>query len=275
MRRFAQPLAFVLLWAAGCTFEPGSGFATITGAEVAAFFEPGAARDLGEGVLLTDLGYHIEVSELTLGVDAISLEELRTSGGGGGVFDPAEPPPGYSLCHGGHCHADDGSLVGYEEIQAELSGGGASYASLAVLPVGADLDMLDGDSLELDEVFPSRELPRATIARVALSLETLRVRAVVTGGSGPHDLGEREVSFDVDLEIASQVTVATNRTVDRDASETIDLHVDLVTDGTLFDQLDMLTLAGEEDSLVLTEIDSPASLALAGALLESGLVVSF
>ena len=35
------------------------------------------------------------------------------------------PPPGYSLCHGGHCHTTDGGIESYEEIEAKLAGGGA------------------------------------------------------------------------------------------------------------------------------------------------------
>jgi len=275
MRRITSVTLLALVSISGCTFEPGTGFATITEAEVAAFFEPGAARQLDDGNLLTDLGYHIDVEELSLRVESISLDEFRASGGSEGSFDPADPPPGYTLCHGGHCHADDGSLVSYEDVQAEMAGGGSSFTPLATLPVEADLDILDDETILLDEVLPSRELPRGTIARVVMSLGSLNLRATVTGGTNEYDLGDREVDFSADLDISTPITVVTSRSIDRDSSETIELHVDLIADGTLFDGLDIRALADEDDRVVFENMDEPAALVLTGSLLGSDLVVSF
>src|SRR5688500_12710612 len=83
----------------GCTLDPGHGFSTMEPGELHAELRPSATRDLGDHTLLTDLGYHVQVSLARLHVAAVELLELRGStGGGGGVFDPADPPEGYTLC---------------------------------------------------------------------------------------------------------------------------------------------------------------------------------
>ena len=43
---------------------------------------------------------------------------------------PGKPPPGYTLCHNGHCHHPSGRLVPYAEIEAELAGGGVGTAAV-------------------------------------------------------------------------------------------------------------------------------------------------
>src|SRR5688572_4227131 len=151
----SRPHRLVLLLGIGtlaCTFEDGHGFSTVDRASLEARLEPGVARDLGNHTVLTDVGYQVHLDSATLEVDEVALEELVGGGASGGTsFDPANPPPGYSLCHGGHCHADDGRLVEYAEIEAELAGGGARFSPVVTLPVDRGLDWLDGDAIALDE----------------------------------------------------------------------------------------------------------------------------
>lgn len=85
-------------------------------------FEPPAARLDEARRLKTANDFRVELEGVE--VEAGPVELLAEVEGAG--FDPSAPPPGYSLCHNGHCHADDGRLVSYEEIAAELAGGGGS-----------------------------------------------------------------------------------------------------------------------------------------------------
>ena len=90
----------------GCAFGPGHGFGEIAAADLAVAFEPGEARDLGDGWVLANTGDRFTLDTLVFTVESLDL--LALEGGGSATFDPANPPAGYSLCHGGHCHADDG-----------------------------------------------------------------------------------------------------------------------------------------------------------------------
>ncbi|HMR10666.1 MAG TPA: hypothetical protein PKA88_33040, partial [Polyangiaceae bacterium] len=94
----------VALLGTACTFERGTAYASVESAQLDVRFDPGAARDLGGNTVLTDLGYAVHVSSFTLDIGDLSLQELKSSGSESqGSFDPANPPPGYSSCHGGHC----------------------------------------------------------------------------------------------------------------------------------------------------------------------------
>lgn len=90
-------------------------------------FEPSAARLDEAGRLKTANDFRVELERVE--VEAGPVELVAEMEGAG--FDPSAPPPGYSLCHNGHCHADDGRLVSYEEIAAELAGGGSEVVVAA------------------------------------------------------------------------------------------------------------------------------------------------
>lgn len=157
----------------GCAFGEGGHFAEVS-ATLEARLAPAADRDLGGGwqKLNTDFSARITRAELT--IEHVELQDL---GGGGEAlgFDPANPPPGYSLCHGGHCHSDEGALVSYEDIAAELAGGGAAAARTVVaLEVGqADLLAPARRALACEPScgLPLVHLGRARLVPVSLVLE--------------------------------------------------------------------------------------------------------
>jgi hypothetical protein len=228
----------------GCTFEPGTGFATLDAVTLETRLDPGEARDLDGGVL-SDLGYVVRLERLELQLGTFELEELRGSTGlGSGRFDPAEPPVGYSLCHGGHCHADDGRLVPYAEVEAELSGGGASFAAVVSLPVQSSVDLLVGQSLRLETVAPSSELPEVELRRAGLSVAGIELGAAVSGAALTEPL-----PFELSWSEPVRVTGALELSVDRDAPEHLQLTASFRPDGTLFDGVDFASLAesGELD----------------------------
>lgn len=111
--------ACVALLAAGCVSGPGQPWG-VADLHLEAGFPIPADRRLADGSLLTAAGYGIALERVRLGIDGVDLGMAVT--GGPSAFDPSDPPPGYSLCHNGHCHADGGGLPTYAEIAAKLLG---------------------------------------------------------------------------------------------------------------------------------------------------------
>ena len=221
-------LPAALLLATACTLEAGSGFATLEAGTLEVGLDRASSRIDGDTVL-TDEGQAVQLTSFVLAVSRIELQELEGSVGTGGSFDPAHPPAGFTLCHGGHCHAADGSLVSYEEIQAMLSGGSVSWRPVVTLPVDRELDVLSTERVALDVFQPSAELPQATLGRVYVALERLRLTGSVGGRS-----------FEIDVPLGGRGFVATiNRPIDRDHAAEIELNVEVAVGGRLFDDVDL------------------------------------
>lgn len=246
----------LLLLLAACTFQPGTGFTRLNATSLEAALVPGEARDLGDHAVLTRQSYAVALDRMDLAVGEVVLEAL--GGGGSTTFDPANPPDGYTLCHGGHCHAEDGSLVSYAEIEAELAGGTATWSAVATLPVGLTLDLLDPVPLDLTEVEPSPELPMADVRRLVVRVEGLALSGEVSGG----DLADAFLSFEADLEGAVDLATDLDLPIDRDQAPTLSLAVTVEPDGTLFDDLAFSALA-EDGTVTLTTTDEAGATVLA------------
>lgn len=259
--RFATGLGALALTsagAAGCALEAGHGFGTVAEASLSAALVPGEARDLGDHTLLTDLAYHVRVERAEIHVQRLALEELRGGGGGGGGrFDPAHPPPGYTLCHGGHCHAEDGRLVDYADIEAELAGGAASFVPIATFEVGTTFDLLTETRVVLGSPSPSHELPPGTIRRVSLAVTTLSIMGEASRGPAGDGLGEERVPLAVELPIRGALTTGVERALDRDHERVIRLQVGLVVDGTLLDGIELAALAGPDRESIVIDVSRP------------------
>jgi hypothetical protein len=218
-----------LLCAPGCALQEGHGFATLERASLKASFEPEPARTFGDRVL-SNQGYFIAVERFVLGLDALLLASLVSSGSA--AFDPQAPPPGYSLCHSGHCHNEDGSLVSYEDIAAELAGGEQGFAPVATLPIEAQVDLLEPVALSLSPE-PSRELPRTTIDRASLRVVDAELDLRVSGGP----LSEETP---IQARIAAPLTAAAvlDVVVDRNSDPHLALECEVRYGARLFDDLD-------------------------------------
>jgi hypothetical protein len=92
----ASVLAAGLL-AASCAWEAGTPFATLE-ASLDARLEVPRDRDLGDGWQKLASGYELAIQQLEVEAGEIALLD---PGAGARGFDPANPPPGYSLCHNG------------------------------------------------------------------------------------------------------------------------------------------------------------------------------
>lgn len=265
MTRAASACVLAGLALLGCTFEPGTGYATLESARLDARLEPGRARDL-DGAVLTDLGYEVALDELSL--DAGTLELLDLTGTERLSFDAAHPPPGYTLCHGGHCHREDGAVVPYADVEAELAGGNASLVTVASLPVDRELDLLEGAEAILDTVEPSRELPKAEIRKLGLGAGRFRGTGQVRGGALTED-----AALSLDLEIEGRIEGPADLAISRDGPATLHLVAELVLDGTLFDGIDFATLV-DAGNIDIADVETQEGLTLTSAVLGSELGLS-
>jgi hypothetical protein len=268
MRRAPLLLLPLLLCLIGCTADAGHGFASLQPGAISAELRPSPARDLGDDTILTDVGYHVQLARARLHVTRVTLLELAAGAGSGGTFDPAHPPPGFSLCHGGHCHAEDGSTPSYEEIQAMLAGGSASFSPIVTIPVDRELDLLTAGSADLDAFEPSAELPRAVIARLEVELARFEIAAVVSGGEL-----EDEAELALTLPLTEPIAQTLSQTIDRDSPARLTPTVRLRIDGTLFDGLHFAALAAE--GRVVIEPASTAAAVLIESLVTSELSIEF
>lgn len=189
---------------AACAGDPGVGWGSIELDLRATWTVPDDRRADGDEVMLAG-GWlvTIEAVEWTLGGAELAIEEEAATGTGD-TFDPADPPAGYANCHGGHCHADDGRLVSYEEIAAEMAAGGGTTRRVLARFAGAGLPS--------DPNAPSRLLPCADSCLLVedapswLILEptALRIRGRVRDGRATPRL-DGTAAFEIDLPLTGLV----------------------------------------------------------------------
>lgn len=243
----------------GCAFEAGHGFGELEPVSFRAALTPGPARDLG-GAVLTGEGYAVTLDAFVWTVGGMHLMELQGGGGGGGsTFDPADPPDGYSLCHGGHCHSDSGALVDYADIEAELAGGAASFAALVSLAPPGTLDMLSAAQASLAPDEPVL----ADVSLTKLRLESVGVHMSGTVRREPDD--GFSATFDLDLALGGDLDAGLELPLGRGELPVIALSVALAPDGTLWDGLDFAALA--VDGSIPTDAESDFTIALGPRLL--------
>lgn len=127
MRLCRTEVLLVALAVNACAFDEGNvwGQADLG---LSASFAPPAERLTEAGRLKTSAGYALRLDAVEVSFGALSA--VMASDGGATVFDPANPPPSYSLCHNGHCHHESGALVDYEDIVAELAGAPTAAVSV-------------------------------------------------------------------------------------------------------------------------------------------------
>ncbi len=233
-----------------CTLDAGDPWVALAGGEVSAAFAPGA-RELPEGGVVSDLAATWRLDGFEVELAAVELVELQ--GAGGVEFDPASPPPGYSLCHGGHCHAEDGSLVDYSDIVAELSGGRATFVPVSGWTPAEPLDLLAGARIALGDPDLSA-LPEVTLARAEVRLTSVRL----AGEVGAEGLAPVPFTVEVD---ALTVSADLPFEVGRDAPARVRFTADWPVDGTLLDGLDVAALsdAGTLDAALAVSVPEALS----------------
>jgi hypothetical protein len=189
---------------AGCAFGAGGPYARVDASFEARLAAP-PDRDAGDGWQRLSNYYQVR---LTTAVVELGAVELVAAGGAGGAFDPANPPPGYSLCHGGHCHADDGRLVSYEDIAAELAGGAAARVVLRLDAPGT-VDLVAGASRDLG-CGASCDLPRGSVGLIRVPVTRLAFEGRVRDPLGRIEERALSIAIDGGL-VAAQVSLPADR----------------------------------------------------------------
>jgi len=207
--------------ASACTLEPGDGFATVEAGELE------LALVASDQPLTTDRGYRVELRELGVRVEHLLLLERTGPSAGDEAVEP-------SLCHGDHCHTEDGDSVEHED-SAEPDD---AYRPLVEAHVDRALDLLAGDHVALTDFEPSAELPEGSIDRLELELADLRVRARVEGG----ELTE-PAELELDLPLSAPITKDLSLAIDRDGPRALAPYVVVHLDGSLLDRFELASLA--------------------------------
>jgi hypothetical protein len=173
-------LAVLALWIPGCAFEEGNPWGRAD-LGLVLDFQPVDGRLTPEGRLKTASDYAVALDRLSVRVDAMSLVLGASGESALGEFDPANPPEGYGLCHGGHCHADDGRLVSYEEIAAEMGAEAGGGFRLDLPTVGSGAFDVAGGAAEVafGECPDACELEEGSLALVEASLTGLEAEGRV------------------------------------------------------------------------------------------------
>ena len=132
-RIFLSWIAAASLFSSGCAFGDGQPWGRIDPSVSVARDLPDSRVD-DQGRWITAADYAIEIEAREVAIVGVTLR-LSSAVASAAVFDPGAPPPGYSLCHNGHCHHDSGALVDYEDIAAELAASDTSGGlALELLP---------------------------------------------------------------------------------------------------------------------------------------------
>jgi hypothetical protein len=262
-----------------CTLDPGEGFAVLE-PTVRAEYTPLAAREAGDGFQRLASDFQVRLDAAGLGVSHVELLTAASGGasgggGSGGTFDPANPPPGYSLCHNGHCHRDDGALIDYEDIQAELNGGGGGGASIvASLHVDGELDLLSPQPLT-PECEPDCELGRAAVSRLRWDVTSVRLEGAVRDSRAtPRFAGVRPFRLELaaegegeEAEPLLELGAGLDVPSDRENKPRVKLDLLLAMAPTLFDAVDWAAATPGADGVV--DLGAPQNAAVRAALLEA------
>jgi hypothetical protein len=249
-------LASSLAWG-GCAIGPGGPFASVDGT-IASSYAVSLDRVLPDGWARLASDYQVRIDSATVGVVDAELRARAGGGGGGGTFDPANPPPGFSLCHGGHCHRDDGALIPFEEIQADLAAGGApTVTTLVRFPVSAQLDaLLDAErTLECEG---SCDLPLTTITESRAGVNLLFVQGAVRDSRASSRL-VGEVPFQLSAD-AAVLRTSTQIPSDRSHPPHIILRIRVELRPEHFDEVDWAVLDRSAGTIELSLAANPNAL---------------
>ncbi|MEZ4266773.1 MAG: hypothetical protein R3F39_10375 [Myxococcota bacterium] len=274
MRSIASAAAIVwgcvALTTGGCAFSDGDPWARASLALVARF-EPEAARLDSEGRLITADDYAVSIARLALVADDAGLR--MGSGGASGDFDPAQPPDGYSLCHGGHCHASDGRLVPYDVVAAELAGAGADGYALVLPADGREVELgRDPAPVPLQACDATCDLPRGEVVRATALVDRLILsgRVFDRRGGAAARLPAEGLAVELELQVETQLSAPASADVDDHHPVGLHAALDLALPASLFDGADFQALSAggaSVDQLAALAETAAANLARDGALM--------
>ena len=197
-------LTLLALGSYGCTFEEGNSWGELH-PTLSASHELGSREDTSTGLYRIGNNYELELTTLTLttGELRVNVSPNRTAST---AFDPANPPAGYSLCHNGHCHADDGRLVDYDDIALELleSSGAALPGVSQIIDQTATLSQSDTTTIALDSSLCQDDcfLPQGELASAYVSMTQAHVEFTVFDTSEQQRLPEEGLTISHTFDLA-------------------------------------------------------------------------
>jgi hypothetical protein len=256
-------LAAALL-APACAWDAGEPFGEVAGELTARWTAP-ADRDAGDGWQRLASDFQVQVVRAAWTTTSLDLVPGINAALD---FDPAHPPAGYTLCHGGHCHATDGRLVPYEDVAAELAGD-APPAPVATFATG-DLDLIAGATVAL-ACDGGCELPRGTVSRIQLGVTAIELAGRVRDGRSPARFdGER--AWTLVLAPAAEVPLVgrADLPIDRASPPDVDLTARLAPTVALLDGVRWEVLAATPGDLMV-DSDSESTAAITTELGETAL----
>lgn len=160
--------AITFLAVANCSFTDGQPWGEVEGSIAAQPVD-------STGAIPEDVTLEQATIDAKLFVESVST----SSGGSGGSFSPSNPPDGYTLCHNGHCHSEEGELVSYEDVRAELN----SKAGTSTTTLGrweGDVDLQTGEMTRLPAI---KIAQRTSIDRVKMrATNVILTGTIQTGG---------------------------------------------------------------------------------------------
>ena len=227
----AKWLAVVMALPLGaCTFEDGRGWATLRASAAGELTVDDAHTSASGATLVTDLGFELSVDTLLVHLERLDLLETVSGGSSGGsaTFDPANPPLGYTLCHGGHCHTADGKTESYEEIEAMLTAGASGSATRVAESIGVscEVDLLSG----LEVAMGSHE-----IGTVALSNLRVVASRLVLAGTADVEGAATAVEITLDPEGGVHMEADLSAKLGLDGVESPDLALTIAIPGSFLD----------------------------------------
>jgi hypothetical protein len=262
----AAALFLIVVVGPGCAWDAGEPFGEIEGTLTARWTTP-ASRDRGDGWQKLASDFEIRLDAATWTTSGLTLVPAATAAVS---FDPASPPPGYSLCHAGHCHADDGRLVAYEDVAAELAGD-TPPAPVATFSTGA-LDLAAGAQVPLGCDGPC-PLPRTVIGRAELVVASVALAGAVRDTRAEPRIDERAWRLTLAPAAPLPVLGRTDLAVDRGEEPSITLAVALEPTAALLDRVAWEDLAAVPGELVV-DSDVASITAITAELAELALTLS-
>jgi hypothetical protein len=186
-----------------------------------------------DGRLQTSKNYQLAFENLTIELGEITV---TTSSAKQISFDPAAPPPGYSLCHQGHCHNDKGMLIPYDVVSAELNQGTASAAMAQSVsdPVSINTNSESyrheialgacSDDLGLCEIGPEN------LTRIGISIKSVAIDVLIT-----EDVEDGQSRLQAEVPVNIQLDTPATTELDGDGPESIAIKVDMTMRASLWD----------------------------------------
>ncbi len=248
----------------GCTLSPGQPWGEITEAGATASFAPPDDRVDENGRLLTSKSYAVALDVVVATFATLALQQQES--GSDVAFDPANPPPGITLCHNNDCHTEDGRILTFEEVEASLGGDAASAA--VTLDIGAEVGLRDTPTALPLACGSPCVLERGDIIAARLAMTSVHVRGIafdVLGEGGRLPPGG--LSFDIVLEPPADVVATTSASIERfqPVQWTLDARFDLAPG--FLDAIDFVD-TNSDDTFEEAQLDDAATAAAADSVLD-------